>query len=87
MDDESGNAVSVHKNISTVGTIAVSPNVDYATGNIPFSITTADYDGDGRPDLATANNTDATISVLRNKGPTNRAIEFLSLLLLGQPGR
>jgi len=72
--DESGDAVSVHKNISTVGTIAVNPNVDYATGEIPMSITTADYDGDGKPDLATANNTGNTISVLLNKGPNAPAI-------------
>ena len=78
VDDESGNAVSVHKNISTVGTIAVNPNVDYATGNIPFSITTADYDGDGKPDLATANNTDNTITVLRNKGSNEPAIVSFS---------
>jgi TM2 domain-containing membrane protein YozV len=78
VDDESGNAVSVHKNISTVGTIAVNPNVDYATGNIPFSITTADYDGDGRPDLATGNNTDNTITVLRNKGSNEPAINSFS---------
>ena len=78
VDDESGGAVSVHKNISTVGTIAVNPNVDYATGNVPFAITTADYDGDGRPDLATANNTDATISVLRNKGSNEPAINSFS---------
>jgi hypothetical protein len=78
VDDESGGAVSVHKNISTVGTIAVNPNVDYATGNVPFAITTADYDGDGMPDLATANNTDATISILRNKGSNEPAIDSFS---------
>jgi hypothetical protein len=78
VDDESGSSVSIHKNISTVGTIAVNPNVDYATGNIPFAITTADYDGDGRPDLATANNTDATITILRNKGANEPGINSFS---------
>jgi len=78
VDDEGGNAVSVHKNISTVGTIAVNPNVDYAVGEIPFSITTADYDGDGKPDLATANNVGNTISVLLNKGPNAPAIVSFS---------
>jgi FG-GAP-like repeat/IPT/TIG domain/FG-GAP repeat len=76
--DDGVNAVSVHKNISTVGTIAVNPNVDYAAGEIPFSITTADFDGDGKPDLATANNVGNTISVLLNKGPNAPAIVSFS---------
>ncbi len=76
--DDINNAVSVHKNISTAGTIAVKPNVDYATGTVPFSITSADYDGDGKPDLATANNTAATITVLLNKGPNAPAITSFS---------
>ena len=51
-----------------------APHSDYAVGEIPFSITTADYDGDGKPDLATANNVGNTISVLLNKGPNAPAI-------------
>jgi hypothetical protein len=69
-----GNAVSVHRNTSTVGNISVGANTDYATGDIPFALTTADFDGDGKPDIATANNTAATISVLRNKSSNEPAI-------------
>jgi len=36
----------------------------YATGNGPAGIATADYNGDGIPDLAVTNETDGTVSVL-----------------------
>jgi hypothetical protein len=74
VDDQYNNTVSVHRNISTPGTIAISPNVDYNTGNIPYSITTADFDGDGKPDLATCNDADNTFTVLRNKASNEPAI-------------
>ncbi|HUB59235.1 MAG TPA: FG-GAP-like repeat-containing protein [Puia sp.] len=74
VDDQFNNTVSVHRNISTPGTIAINPNVDYATGNIPYSITTADFDGDGKPDLVTCNDADNTFTVLRNKSSSEPAI-------------
>jgi hypothetical protein len=72
--DQFNNTVSVHRNVSTPGTIAINPNVDYPTGNIPYSITTADFDGDGKPDLATCNDGDNTFTVLRNKSSSEPAI-------------
>ena len=76
--DEYNNSVSIHRNTSTPGTISVTVNTDYATGNVPFSITTADYDGDGKPDLATANNTAASLSVLRNRASNEPFISSFS---------
>ena len=78
VDDQYTNTVSIHRNISTPGTIAISANVDYTTGNIPYSITTADFDGDGKPDLATVNDADNTFTVLRNKGANEPAITSFS---------
>ncbi len=78
VDDQYGGTVSVHHNTSATGTISISSNLDYPTGNVPFSLTTADFDGDGMPDLATANNTDATISILLNKGSTQPALTFFT---------
>jgi hypothetical protein len=41
----------------------------FATGTQPFAVVAADLDGDGRPDLAVANQNDKTISVLVNTTP------------------
>jgi hypothetical protein len=78
VDDQYGGSVSVHRNLSTPGTISFSANTDYATGNNPYSIAAADLDSDGKPDLVTANNTDYTFSVLRNKGSNEPSITSFS---------
>jgi hypothetical protein len=41
---------------------------DFATGNTPRSVTTADFNGDGRSDLITANSYGNTVSVLLGDG-------------------
>jgi hypothetical protein len=38
----------------------------FATGMTPVSVVVADFNGDGRPDIATSNNGDNTVSVLLN---------------------
>ena len=38
----------------------------FATGSHPFSVTAADVNGDGKPDLIVANVSDSTVSVLLN---------------------
>ncbi len=40
--------------------------IDFTTGTTPFSIAIGDLDGDGKPDLAVANNGSNTVSVFRN---------------------
>jgi len=40
----------------------------YPVGKGPRNLATADFNGDGKPDLVTANNIDATITVLLNNG-------------------
>ncbi len=40
---------------------------DFATGNGPTAIATGDFNGDGKPDLATANWVDNTVSILLGK--------------------
>lgn len=59
------NAVTVLLNNGD-GTFA--PMVDYAIGAAPFSLTAADFNGDGNTDLATANFTAGSVSVLKNNG-------------------
>ena len=48
------------------GTFAAK--VDYPTGSDPVSVAAADLNGDGKPDLAVANDGDNTVSVLLNNG-------------------
>ena len=61
-----GNSVSVLKNRSTIGNIDFEIHVDYPVGDAPLIAATADLDGDGRPDIITANSSDDKISILRN---------------------
>ncbi len=61
--------VSVFRNTSTgTGNFGFATHVDFATGTSPFGISIGDIDGDGKPDLAIANNATGvnTVSVLRN---------------------
>lgn len=61
--------LSVFFNTASPGTITTASfaaKVDFTTGTNPWGITAADIDGDGKPDLVTANSGTNTISVLRN---------------------
>ena len=48
--------------------ISFAAKVDYATGSNPYSVTTADVNGDGYADLIVANLNSYTVSVLINNG-------------------
>jgi hypothetical protein len=43
-----------------------APKVDFKTGSTPFSVSIGDLNSDGKPDLATANFSDNTASILLN---------------------
>lgn len=61
------NTVSVLRNLSTTGTLSFAAKIDFVTGGGPYSSSLADIDGDGRPDITTANNFSNNISVFRNQ--------------------
>lgn len=44
------------------------PHIDLAVGAIPSSVVAADFNGDGKVDLAVANTQDATVSILLGNG-------------------
>jgi len=48
--------------------LAFSPPVDFGAGLSPLAMVAADFDADGRVDLATANQDDYTVSVLLGNG-------------------
>ncbi|MGO9606135.1 MAG: FG-GAP repeat domain-containing protein [Candidatus Binataceae bacterium] len=66
--NELSNTVSVLLNTTAPGTTAPSfaTQQTFGTGSEPISVTTADVDGDGQPDLIVANAGDSTVSVLLN---------------------
>jgi hypothetical protein len=59
--------VSVEKDVSTTGSISFAPKVNYTTGSNTWGIFAADVDGDGRPEIATANYDDNIFSILKNQ--------------------
>ncbi len=62
----SGATVSVFRNTSTSGSISLDVKADFATGSVPAGVALGDMDGDGKADIATANYSSSTVSVLRN---------------------
>jgi len=71
--------VSVFRNTSSSGPItsaSFAAKVDFTTGTNPRSVAIGDLDGDGKPDLAIANTSVSTISVLRNTFAASGSISF-----------
>jgi hypothetical protein len=59
-------SVSTYKNTSIPGSISFEPKVDFAAGTQPDGVKIIDFDGDGKPDIVSANWGSSNISVLRN---------------------
>ncbi len=60
---------SVLRNTSTSGSInssSFAAKVDFATAALPYSVALGDLDGDGKLDIAIANESNNTVSVFRN---------------------
>ncbi|MBK8601102.1 MAG: VCBS repeat-containing protein [Flavobacterium sp.] len=60
------NSVSVFRNTSTLGVLSFASKTDFTTGVNPYSVSLGDIDGDGKPDLASANQGSNDASVLLN---------------------
>ncbi len=61
--------VSIYKNNTTAGVInnsSFAAKVDFSTGENPWNATIADFDLDGKPDLAVVNDVGNTVSILKN---------------------
>ncbi len=64
-----GGTVSIFRNTCIASTITANSfdaKVDFSTGSAPASIALGDLDGDGKLDLAIANNGGNTVSIFRN---------------------
>ncbi len=64
----SSNTISVLLNTTPTGAITPSfaAQATFAVGSYPYSLAVGDFNGDGRPDLAVANSSGNTVSVLLN---------------------
>jgi hypothetical protein len=64
--------VSILLNTTTAGatTPTFTPQVTFPTGSRPYSVSIGDFNGDGKPDLAVANSTSVTASILLNTTAT-----------------
>ena len=56
--------ISLQKNASSLGTISIATKIDFTTGSSGCGVTVADFDLDGKPDIAAPNG--SVVSVLRN---------------------
>jgi hypothetical protein len=59
-------SISIFRNTTTGATISFALKLDYAADNAPYSVAISDLDGDGKPDIITANNGSDHISLFRN---------------------
>ncbi|MEG3960451.1 FG-GAP-like repeat-containing protein, partial [Microcoleus sp. herbarium2] len=64
--------------LNTTGTDAATPTfatqVGFATGSLPISVSISDFNGDGKPDLATANYDSNNVSILLQTTPKVTAV-------------
>src|SRR5260221_6535966 len=62
-----GNNVSVYRNTSTsAGSVSFASRIDFVTGVTPHAVSIGDLDLDGKLDVAVANTSSNTVSILRN---------------------
>jgi hypothetical protein len=71
--NRSSNTISVLRNTSASGNISTASfasSIEFATGSGPYSVAIGDIDGDGKPDLVSANLNSISLSVLKNTSTT-----------------
>ena len=79
--NNNSNTMSVYRNTSTSGTIdanSFATKIDFTTGTDRRAVAIGDLDGDGKPDVVTANGTANNISIYRNTS-TSGTIDANSL--------
>jgi hypothetical protein len=68
--------ISVFQNRCSPGNVTMAPAKNFTAGLTTYGVDIADFDGDGKNDIATGNYSENTISVLRNITGTDHSIIF-----------
>jgi len=75
--NSSSNRISILRNTSTeLGIISFASSIEFTVGNNPSFVATADFDHDGKYDIAVANYDSNNVSILKNTGTTVGSISF-----------
>ncbi|MEO9804813.1 MAG: FG-GAP-like repeat-containing protein [Reichenbachiella sp.] len=64
--NQSDHTISIYRNTGTGSTISFADKVDFTAGTNPYAVAIGDIDGDGKPELITANRLSDDVTVLRN---------------------
>ena len=67
----SGGGASTPTSFTGLPTSTTFPETSFAVGNNPVALAASDFNGDGFPDIAVANQNDNSISILLNQGAGN----------------
>ena len=59
-------SISVFHNTGSTGVLSLGPRVNYTCGDSPRNLEAGDIDGDGKPEIITANQYSQTISIFKN---------------------
>ncbi len=77
------NTVSIFRNTSTSGNIALAARVDFLTDLNPSGVAVGDLDGDGKQDLVVVNIGSNTVIILRNTSTGAGNIAFAAKVTIG----
>ncbi|OQP62224.1 IPT/TIG domain-containing protein [Niastella populi] len=78
VSNATGKTLSVFRNSSASGTIALDAKIDYTVTGMPTNISIADMDGDTKPDIALGDATNSSFVVFKNNS-TSGAIDFTGI--------
>ena len=76
------NSISILRNTSVPGTFSFALKTDYSAGSAPSGVAIADFDGDGKKDLAVSSQNDNKVLVFWNKSTPGNILMSAPLSLV-----
>jgi gliding motility-associated-like protein len=77
-------AISIFGNTGIPGTLSFAPRIDFTCDNSPRNLEVGDIDGDGKPEIITANQYSQTISIFKNSGKPGK-ISYAPQVVIAMP--